>query len=730
MERTAAHRSQPYAKPTVWVVGTVAATATLLLVVGVIPLPDVDRVLEDGSRTLGGWAYPTIAGFAFLETGAFIGLVVPGETAVVVGGVVAERGGVELIPLIGFVWLAAVGGDVVSFLLGRRLGRPFLERHGERLRLGPERLAHVERFYDHHGGKTILVGRFAGVVRAVSPFLAGASGLALVRFLPWSAAGALLWATTFTLVGYGFSESFAESGESAARIALGAALVVGLAFATTALVRSGRFRRRRQPPGELQGGERTQGAEPGADKRAGHHIEREVHPQVDARQGHRGGDGQGIRAQAGAKDRHGGRGGEGGGAVTRREGRVAWDGGERAEPGVVDGGPGAIHQLLEELNDQRGDTGRSRGRGEGQRQPAAPEVRGEAQSHQQWRLHPPGGEQHEDRREQRMLEGLSGFDERMVEVEQRSHPRSPTEASTADRLLIAVNGRASGITDPQRTGGDLVAGLQELGAPADFVVTRSQEELWEVLRDAAAAGRRVVLVGGDGSVHAAANAPLQRLPELALVPAGRANNVARALGISTARADALAVAAGELAHPMDALRVVTPDRLVYAVEAVSGGFQAEARGGYDAENSADLRQGVRALLRAVRRYRPYRARVELEAGAGLRSADAAQLFLANLPFFGFGFEVDPGADPSDGRLEAILLEARNRRRLVRLLAAARRGRHIGRRGVERVAATRARLVEPLPLVADALPLGTTTATVSVEPARLRVASPSPRGATA
>jgi diacylglycerol kinase (ATP) len=329
-----------------------------------------------------------------------------------------------------------------------------------------------------------------------------------------------------------------------------------------------------------------------------------------------------------------------------------------------------------------------------------------------------------------MLEGLSGFDERMVEVEQKGHPRSQTEASMADRLLIAVNGRASGITDPQRTGGDLVAGLQELGAAADFVVTRSQEELWEVLREAAAAGRRVVLVGGDGSVHAAANAPLQQLPELALVPAGRANNVARALGISTARDRALAVAAGELAHPMDALRVVTPDRLVYAVEAVSAGFQAEARDGYDAENSADLRQGVRALLRAVRRYRPYRARVELDAEAGLRSRDAAQLFLANLPFFGFGFEVDPGADPSDGRLEAILLEARNRRRLLRLLAAARRGRHIGRRGVQRVAATRARLAEPLPLVADALPLGNTTATVSVEPARLRVASPSPRGATA
>ena len=243
MERVAAHRPQPQVKPAFWLAGALAAAATVLLVVGVIPLPDVDGALEDGSRTLGAWAYPAVAGFAFLETGAFVGLVVPGETAVVVGGVVAERGGVELVPLIGLVWLAAAGGDLVSFLLGRRLGRPFLERHGARLRLGPERLGRVERFYDRHGGKTILIGRFAGIIRAVSPFLAGTSGLALRRFLPWSAAGALLWATTFTLVGYGFSESFADSGETAARIALGAALVAGLAFAAPALVRSARRRR-------------------------------------------------------------------------------------------------------------------------------------------------------------------------------------------------------------------------------------------------------------------------------------------------------------------------------------------------------------------------------------------------------------------------------------------------------------------------------------------------------
>jgi diacylglycerol kinase (ATP) len=288
--------------------------------------------------------------------------------------------------------------------------------------------------------------------------------------------------------------------------------------------------------------------------------------------------------------------------------------------------------------------------------------------------------------------------------------------------VVAVNGNASGLEDPEQTGRELVAVLEEHGARAHVEVTGSERELWRVLRSAESRGQRVVLVGGDGTVHAAANAPLRRLPELALVPSGRANNIARALGIPTGRVAALEVAAFAPVRPVDALRVATPDRFVYAVEAVSAGFQAEARASYDADNSADLKQGLRALVRAVRRFRPYAARVEM-AGARLVSDDAAQLFLSNLPYFGFGFEVDPGADPSDGRLEAILIEARGRGRLLRLLGAARRGRHISRRGVRRVPAERARIAEPLPLVADAVPLGVTTATVSVERGRLRLAAP-------
>ena len=734
MQAAAATASNSLNRPVVWAAGALVAAAALLFAVGVIPVPDVEGPLEDASETLGAWAYPAVAGFAFLETGAFVGLLAPGETAVVVGGVVAERGGVDLLPLIALVWIAAAAGDLISFLLGRRLGRPFLERHGPRFQLTPDRLARVDRFYDRHGGKAVLLGRFTGLIRAVSPFVAGASGLTLGRFIVWSAAGALLWATTFTLVGYGFSESFAESGETAARIAAGAALGAALVFLAVARLRSGGRAARRRRAHEAQDGERAEGADAGPDQAADDHVEREVHAQVDARQGDGRRDGQRPGPHARAEDRHGRGRGEGRGAVSRGEGRVARDRHQRAEVRIGNGRSLAVEGLFEQVHDERRDAGGGGGSREGERQAAAPQVGPQAEAHQQRTLYPPRGQHDEHRGQQRVLDSRGGLDELMVEIDDRGHPRNLREASKVGGLHVAVNRNASGLEDPETTGRELVAILEELGEQADAVVTGSERELWDVLRSAEAQDRRVVLVGGDGTIHAAANAPLKRLPEMALVPTGRANNVARALGIPVSRVDALAVAAGAPARPIDALRVATPDRFVYAVEAVSAGFQAEARSGYEAENSADLVQGVKALVRAVRRYRPYAASVELDAAAPangrsaaarLRSSDAAQLFLSNLPYFGFGFEVDPGADPSDGRLEAILLEARGRGRLLRLLAAARRGRHIGRRGVRRVSATRARLTEPLPLVADAVPLGVSTATVSVEPARLRVASPHP-----
>jgi membrane-associated protein len=209
----------------------IAAGLYALTASGTVQLPDLEQALTDLSDTLGTWTYALVGALAFLETGAFVGLIAPGETAVVLGGVVAAEGGVDLVPMLLIVWLSAAAGDLASFLLGRRLGRRFLVAQGPRIGVTAPRLARVDGFFARHGAKAILVGRFIGIIRAVAPFLAGASGMRLRAFLPWSLLGTAAWATAFTLVGYVFHESFSSAAGVLTKGALAAAVAAGLFFA-------------------------------------------------------------------------------------------------------------------------------------------------------------------------------------------------------------------------------------------------------------------------------------------------------------------------------------------------------------------------------------------------------------------------------------------------------------------------------------------------------------------
>jgi membrane protein DedA with SNARE-associated domain len=216
-------------------------------------LPDPKEVIGDVAEALGPWTYVLVAVLAFLETGAFVGLVAPGETVVIAGGVIAGQGEIQLLPLIGLVWVCAVLGDTTSFYIGRRLGRSFLEKHGPRLKITPERLDQVERYFDRHGGKTILIGRFIGLVRALAPFIAGSSGLPYRRFIQYSIVGCGLWATTFCVLGYIFWRSFDRVAHYAGQAIFGfgvtVALIVGVvvAYRRRREIREWLFAHRRHP---------------------------------------------------------------------------------------------------------------------------------------------------------------------------------------------------------------------------------------------------------------------------------------------------------------------------------------------------------------------------------------------------------------------------------------------------------------------------------------------------
>ena len=220
-----------------WLLLAPAAAGAYFLFKALVPEFDLQDLLDDVARTLGDWTYLAVGVLAFLETGAFVGLVAPGETFVILAGAVAGLGETNVIITLAIVWFSAWAGDTCSFFLGDRLGRSFILRHGPRVRITEARFGQVEGYFERHGGKTILIGRFIGLVRALAPFIAGSSGMEYRGFVPYSILGTGLWATTFTLLGYFAARSLDQVEEIAGRGTLLFGITVGVIVAIVVAVR-------------------------------------------------------------------------------------------------------------------------------------------------------------------------------------------------------------------------------------------------------------------------------------------------------------------------------------------------------------------------------------------------------------------------------------------------------------------------------------------------------------
>ncbi|HZE03937.1 MAG TPA: DedA family protein [Solirubrobacteraceae bacterium] len=213
---------------------------------GTLQPPNLETAAEGLGATLGGLTYVVVGSLAFLETGVGIGLIAPGEAAVIIGGVTAGQGHTDLPVLIAIVWACALGGDLTSYVLGRRLGRGFLVRHGQTFRLTPARLGQVELFLARHGGKTIIVGRFIGVVRTLAPFVAGSSRMPARRFVPAATVASGAWSATFCILGYVSWQSLDEAIRLAKQGTFAFGALIAAVIAAVALHRTLRSRERRE----------------------------------------------------------------------------------------------------------------------------------------------------------------------------------------------------------------------------------------------------------------------------------------------------------------------------------------------------------------------------------------------------------------------------------------------------------------------------------------------------
>jgi membrane-associated protein len=237
------HRAVPAA------LAAAGVALTFAIAAGVVEVPNVADAIADATGPLGGWIYLAVMALVFLETTVLVGFLVHGELILLLAGVAAERGDASLLVMITLAGVAAVSGDVVSLLLGRRLGRAFLERHGARLRFGAPQIDRVNGFFARHGGKAVFLSRFTGLSRSTMPFVAGSSGMTVRRLLPFSAGSALVWTAVFTGIGYAFAESFAGAGDAATRFGLVGILLAGGALALHSRWRHAADDERPAPPG-------------------------------------------------------------------------------------------------------------------------------------------------------------------------------------------------------------------------------------------------------------------------------------------------------------------------------------------------------------------------------------------------------------------------------------------------------------------------------------------------
>jgi membrane protein DedA with SNARE-associated domain len=144
--------------------------------------------------------YVLVGLLVFGEAAVFAGFVLPGETAVVLGGVIASRQGVDLRMLIVLVVICAIVGDSVGYEVGRVWGNRVLRLRP--LRRHEQRLDRARHFLRERGAFAVFLGRWTAFLRAVMPGLAGLSRMPYRRFLFWNAIGGAAWGVTFCLVGY------------------------------------------------------------------------------------------------------------------------------------------------------------------------------------------------------------------------------------------------------------------------------------------------------------------------------------------------------------------------------------------------------------------------------------------------------------------------------------------------------------------------------------------------
>jgi membrane-associated protein len=165
----------------------------------------IDDVFADIAAEYHNWTYALLFLIIFMETGLVVTPFLPGDSLLFAAGAFAAKEDILSVWVIWvIVFIAAVLGDTVNYWIGNKIGPKAFERDHRFLK--KEYLDRTQRFYDKHGGKTIILARFVPIVRTFAPFVAGVGTMQYGRFLSFNIIGAFLWTAIFVFLGYFFGQ--------------------------------------------------------------------------------------------------------------------------------------------------------------------------------------------------------------------------------------------------------------------------------------------------------------------------------------------------------------------------------------------------------------------------------------------------------------------------------------------------------------------------------------------
>ncbi|PIC56481.1 cytochrome O ubiquinol oxidase [Sporosarcina sp. P12(2017)] len=164
----------------------------------------IDEHLVDIIQIFGGWSYVILFLIVFIETGVVIFPFLPGDSLLFAGGAFAALEAFNIWLLVAVFFVAAVLGDTVNYHIGRKVGMSISPDSWLGKVINQEKMKAAEKFFNTHGGKTILIARFMPFVRTFAPFVAGASRMNYRYFAFYNVVGAAFWVGICTMLGYLF----------------------------------------------------------------------------------------------------------------------------------------------------------------------------------------------------------------------------------------------------------------------------------------------------------------------------------------------------------------------------------------------------------------------------------------------------------------------------------------------------------------------------------------------